>query len=259
MGGQGRNNNSGTQQTGVNQTASLRISDIKRNYNYPEWFENTMGFFRAGTITSQAFESAFSNLANQKVITLKTSGSSYRPTRTPTRTPTPTPTPTRTPTPSGGYNRPSFEHDSDEWGYDYLYGERDFQSDEDIWKRFSEDLTRHEEQEGRLSDAHAHRLTIEEKVNNAKAEHQKIWDSISTLHTKHTKQEDRISQKSGIGHTHAGGGEEKEDCGWFGEKCWFKTPDFDLGWLKWLGLAIGAGLLLWLIRPLFKIGANLTK
>ena len=233
----GRNNNAGTQATGVNQTASMRISDIKSNYNYPNWFDTTMGYYRDGKISSQAFESAYANLAKQGLITLKTGG-----------------TPATT-----GYNRPTFAHDSDKYGFDYLYGQRDFQSDEDIWKRFSEDLTRHEEQEGRLSDAHKHRLSIEEKVNNAKAEHQKIWDSLSTLHTKHTNQEDRISQKSGIGHTHAGGKPDEEDCGWFGEKCWFKPPDWDLGWLKWVALAIGAGLLLWLIRPLFKIGANLTK
>ena len=30
-------------------------------------------------------------------------------------------------------------------------------------------------------------------------------------------------------------------------------------WLKLLGAAIGIGLLLWLIRPLLKIGANVTK
>ena len=48
------------------------------------------------------------------------------------------------------------------------------------------------------------------------------------------------------------------DCGWFGEKCWF--PEFpDLSWLKYVGLAIAIGVLLWLIRPIFKIGANLTK
>ena len=31
------------------------------------------------------------------------------------------------------YQRPTFEHDKDQWGYDYLYGKRDYQSDVDIW------------------------------------------------------------------------------------------------------------------------------
>ena len=45
-----------------------------------------------------------------------------------------------------------------------------------------------------------------------------------------------------------------EDCGWFGEKCWFKN--LNLGWVKWVLLLIGIGVLLWLLRPLFgMIGA----
>ena len=70
----GRNNNAGTQATGVNQTASMRISDIRSNYNYPSWFDTTMGYFRDGKISSQAFESAYANLAKQGLITLKTGG-----------------------------------------------------------------------------------------------------------------------------------------------------------------------------------------
>ena len=70
----GRNNNAGTQATGVNQTASMRISDIRSNYNYPNWFDTTMGYFRDGKISSQAFESAYANLAKQGLITLKTGG-----------------------------------------------------------------------------------------------------------------------------------------------------------------------------------------
>ena len=51
------------------------------------------------------------------------------------------------------------------------------------------------------------------------------------------------------------GKDNGEDCGWFGEKCWFKGLP-DLSWLKWVFLAIGIGILLWLLRPLFSmIGA----
>ena len=72
--------------------------------------------------------------------------------------------------------------------------------------------------------------------------------------------------------------EKEKDCGWFGEKCWeapklpeWEAPKFpelpipkipempDLSWLKYVGIAIGIGILLWLIRPLMKIGANLTS
>jgi hypothetical protein len=216
----GRNNNAGTQATGVNQTASMRISDIRSNYNYPSWFDTTMGYFRDGKISSQAFESAYANLAKQGLITLKTGG---------------------TPATTGGFSKSQIEQIM----IDY-YGD-------DI-KRLDRI---HGEQEARITEGKTHRDSIEGKIDAATLEHATFWDEFSTLHTKHTNQEDRISQKSGIGHTHVNG-EEKEDCGWIGEKCWFK-PDWDLGWLKWVGLAIGAGLLLWLIRPLFKIGANLTK
>ena len=219
----GRNNNAGTQATGVNQTASMRISDIKSNYNYPNWFDTTMGYYRDGKISSQAFESAYANLAKQGLITLKTGG---------------------TPATTGGFSKSQIEKIIEDYHGDdvsllhtNISGVGDAQT-----------------------AAKTHRDSIEGKIDAATLEHATFWDEFSTLHTKHTNQEDRISQKSGIGHTHAGGKPDEKDCGWFGEKCWFPDPnDWDLGWLKWVGLAIGAGLLLWLIRPLFKIGANLTK
>ena len=79
QGQSGRTNKSGSQQTGVNQTAALRISDIRSNYNYPSWFDTTMGYFRDGRISSQAFESAYANLAKQGLITLKTGGTPATP------------------------------------------------------------------------------------------------------------------------------------------------------------------------------------
>jgi len=51
--------------------------------------------------------------------------------------------------------------------------------------------------------------------------------------------------------------ENGKDCGWFGEKCWFNPPD--LGWLKWVLVLIGIGVLLWLLRPLFGIAKNITE
>jgi len=53
--------------------------------------------------------------------------------------------------------------------------------------------------------------------------------------------------------------ENGEDCGWFGEKCWFKPPDWNLGWVKWVLVLIGIGVLLWLLRPLFGIAKNITE
>ena len=54
------------------------------------------------------------------------------------------------------------------------------------------------------------------------------------------------------------GKENGEDCGWFGEKCWFKGLP-DLSWLKWVLLAVGIGILLYLLRPLFGLAKNLTE
>ena len=232
------------------QEIKLHVLRIRTNYNYPAWFENTLDWANEGKITSKQLYQSFDDLSKRGLATLKTG--------------TPTPTkPTLIPNPNApAYVRPTFAHDTDQYGYDYLYGERDFKSDQDIWTRFSEDLTRHEGQESRITDAYKHRLSIESKVDTGQ---QALWDSITKLHTKHTDQETRITRnaemignKSDKGHKHKCEGKECEDCGWFGEKCWF--PEFEIPtWLKLLGAAIGIGLLLWLIRPLLKIGANVTK
>ena len=220
------------------------ITNIRRNYSYPSWFENTIKWTEGGQISETEFYRALDNLSERGLLGLKT---------------TTTTTPKLIPNPNApAYKRPSFAHDTDQYGYDYLYGERDFKSDQDIWKRFSEDLTRHEGQEARLTDAKAHRDSLEAKL-------EALNPKIAELHAKHRDQESRITRnaemignKSDKGHKHKCEGKECEDCGWFGEKCWF--PEFEIPtWLKLLGAAIGIGLLLWLIRPLLKIGANVTK
>ena len=61
----------------------------------------------------------------------------------------------------------------------------------------------------------------------------------------------------GLGDLFGNGKENGEDCGWFGEKCWFKGLP-DLSWLKWVLLAVGIGVLLWLLRPLFGVAKNIT-
>ena len=61
----------------------------------------------------------------------------------------------------------------------------------------------HKEQEGRITAGHEHRLSIEDKIDKAKAEHQNIWDSLG--------------QKSDVSHFHIGGGNGNgngKDCGW---------------------------------------------
>ena len=207
----GRNNNAGTQATGVNQTASLRISDIKSNYNYPNWFDTTMGYFRDGKISSQAFESAYANLAKQGLITLKTGG---------------------TPATTGGFSKSQIEKIIEDYHGDDVSLLHTNISGVGVAQ----------------TAAKTHRDAIEGKIDAATLEHATFWDEFSTLHTKHTNQEDRISQKSGIGHTHAGGGGVKE-CEWWNIFCKMQTQIDEgfqgLGKLALIGgLAVGGIFLL---------------
>ena len=168
MGGQGRNNNSGTQQTGVNQTASLRISDIRSNYNYPNWFDTTMGYFQDGKISSQAFESAYANLAKQGLITLKTGG---------------------TPATTGGFSKSQIEKIIEDYHGDDVSLLHTNISGVGVAQ----------------TAAKTHRDSIEGKIDAATLEHATFWDKFSTLHTKHTNQEDRISSHT---HEGMGGSNE---------------------------------------------------
>jgi hypothetical protein len=152
----GRNNNAGTQQTGINQTASMRISDIRSNYNYPSWFDTTMGYFRDGKISSQAFESAYANLAKQGLITLKTGG---------------------TPATTGGFSKSQIEKIIEDYHGDDVSLLHTNISGVGVAQ----------------TAAKTHRDAIEGKIDAATLEHATFWDEFSTLHTKHTNQEDRIS------------------------------------------------------------------
>ena len=195
-------------QLGVNQTASMRISDIRSNYNYPNWFDTTMGYYRDGKISSQAFESAYANLAKQGLITLKTGG---------------------TPATTGGFSKSQIEKIIEDYHGDdvsllhtNISGVGDAQT-----------------------AAKTHRDSIEGKIDAATLEHATFWDEFSTLHTKHTNQEDRISQKSGIGHTHEGMGGSKE-CAWYDIGCKMNEGFAGLGKLALIGgLAVGG---IWLLK-----------
>ena len=203
----GRNNNSGTQQTGINQTASLRISDIRSNYNYPNWFDTTMGYFRDGKISSQAFESAYANLAKQGLITLKTGG---------------------TPATTGGFSKSQIEKIIEDYHGDDVSLLHTNISGVGVAQ----------------TAAKTHRDAIEGKIDAATLEHATFWDEFSTLHTKHTNQEDRISQKAGLGHTHEGMGGVKP-CAWYDIGCKMNEGFAGLGKLALIGgLAVGGIFLL---------------
>ena len=100
-----------------------------------------------------------------------------------------------------------------------------------------------------LDNALTHRQSNQANITSNTSKIEQLFSGQQNIY-------DSIEGKADKGHKHAGN--DEKDCGWFGEKCWF--PEFEIPtWLKLLGAAIGIGLLLWLIRPLLKIGANVTK
>ena len=107
-----------------------------------------------------------------------------------------------------------------------------------------------------LQSAYEHRTSIEGKLETQITEHgdfhtklQNLGDADVDAKAHRDSLEKKLEEQRK--HTHMGGGGD-EDCGWFGEKCWIKN----LEWIKWVLLAVGIGVLLWLLRPIFSmIGA----
>ena len=104
-----------------------------------------------------------------------------------------------------------------------------------------------------LQSAYEHRTSIEGKLETQITEHadfhtklQNLGDADVDAKAHRDSLEKKLEEQRK--HTHMGGGGD-EDCGWFGEKCWIKN----LGWIKWVLLAIGIGVLLWLVRPIFSM------
>ena len=202
--GKGRNNNSGSQQTGVNQTASLRISDIRSNYNYPSWFDTTMGYFRDGRISSQAFESAYANLAKQGLITLKTGG---------------------TPATTSGSFESLFPKQTSQLikiGQDTTaLGQINVRQDETLAgyrTEFDNALTHRQTNQANIT-------SNTEKLEDLFSSQQAMWDSIG--------------QKADMSHTHEGMGGVKE-CAWYDIGCKMNEGFAGLGKLALIG---GVGIL----------------
>ena len=96
-------------------------------------------------------------------------------------------------------------------------------------------------------------VDLQRQLNEAKQHRDSNAAKIEKLFSADQNIYSSISQKADKSHVHANG--HSTDCGWFGEKCWLDG----LGWVKWVALGAVALLVLWLIRPLLKIGANVTK
>ena len=214
----GRNDN-GILVNSIGVNIQLLIEQYRKNYNYPSWFENTLGYAESGQISAQALQLAADNLLNRGDMTLK-------------------------PAPKAELDKGRIEY----------YIEKYHGDDIKLLHQHASDFGTS------LEDAKKERTSLQGKID-------KLNLDSDLFHTMHTDQESRITRnaemignKSDKGHKHKCEGKECEDCGWFGEKCWFDPDNWEIPtWLKLLGAAIGIGLLLWLIRPLLKIGANVTK
>jgi len=107
-----------------------------------------------------------------------------------------------------------------------------------------------------LQSAYEHRTSIEGKLEGQITEHgdfhtklQALGDAGIEAKSHRDSLEKKLEEQRK--HTHNSPPDDEENCGWFGEKCWIETPD--LSWLKWVLLAVGIGVLLWLLRPIFNL------
>ncbi len=66
----GRNDN-GILVNSIGVNIQLLIEQYRKNYNYPSWFENTLGYAESGQISAQALQLAADNLLNRGDMTLK--------------------------------------------------------------------------------------------------------------------------------------------------------------------------------------------
>ena len=67
----GRNNNGILVNNSSSQQAKLFVNAYRRDFNYPAWFENTLGFAESGQINVQELQRAADNLLNQGLMTVK--------------------------------------------------------------------------------------------------------------------------------------------------------------------------------------------
>ena len=69
----GRNNNGILVNNSSSQQAKLFVDAYRTNFNYPAWFENTLGFAESGQITVLELQRAADNLLNQGLMKPKPS------------------------------------------------------------------------------------------------------------------------------------------------------------------------------------------
>ena len=181
----GRNNNGILVNNSSSQQIKINVENIRRNYTYPAWFENTLQFAFDGRISERELNDAVDNLSMRGELVLSSSPI-VRPTM-----------------------NASFESLYPKQTKQLIKIGQDTTALGDIVTR--QDVTdagfRTELDQALLGrEANQANITSNtEKIENLITEQQNIYDSIG--------------QKSDKSHKHAGGG---DDCGMFGINCIFQ-------------------------------------
>ena len=195
MSASGRNNQASTLGTNLD----LLVATYRLEYNYPSWFNNTLGYAEKGQISVQALQNAANNLLNAGTMTRK----------------------------------PMYQTKMDSKRVREII--KDYHGD-DIEK-----LHDHARDFGTtLEEAKDERTSLQGKID-------KLNFDSELFHNMHTDQEDRISQKSGIGHTHEGMGGSKE-CAWYDIGCKMNEGFAGLGKLALIGGLAVVGIFLLKMR-----------
>jgi len=190
------------------QSIQTHVANIRRNYTYPAWFENTLRYAHEGSISERDFFNAVDNLSKQGLLKLSADPIA------------------RPPINQKIYTKSEIEQVMiDYYGDDIalLHGNVSGLGDA-------------------MDSAKLHRDSNAAKIEANKLEHGEFWDSIKILHDKHTDQETRISQKADIGHKHS----ETGGCAWYDIQCHLSEGFEGLGKLALIGGVAVVGI--WLLK-----------
>ena len=198
-------NNSSSQQ------AKLFVDAYRRDFNYPAWFENTLGYAESGQISVLELQRSADDLLNRGIMTVKRGVGEMNPT---------------------DRKRETEKIIENMYGDDInlLHGNVSGLGDA-------------------MDRAKLHRDSNAAKIEANKLEHGEFWDSIKILHDKHTDQETRITRnaenigkKADIGHKHSDNG----GCAWYDIQCHLSEGFEGLGKLALIGGVAIVGI--WLLK-----------
>ena len=202
------------------------ISNLRRNYDLPSWFENTMAWAESGQISETEFYRALDNLSERGLLHLKRSG-----TTTPKLIPNP-----NAPTVSNSFERlyPKQTQQLIKMGADMTKIGRDTTALGQINVRQDATLAGYRTE---LDNALTHRQSNQANITSNTSKIEELFSGQKNIY-------DSISQKSDKGHSHANGGKEK--CAWYDIGCQMQEGFEGLGKLALIGGVAIVGI--WLLK-----------